>query len=366
MGNKNVKPLTDKENWCKTTVGETIKSRFLWTIEGLKTREEEEGQWLDSDSFKICDPEGKVTTWYLRLYPRGFEKTGDEDDDDEDCVAIVLFSNANSKLKINVEMFLLVARKHSIEFEAHELSRKIGNGGIAISRDDLLNWIPDDNLTISCDITLYGSGKTVSGCKYVAGAQKIKQVTTESCQQELSQDLQKLLFDKDLADVEIICGDKSLPCHTIVLSARSPVFRAMFKAEMTEKKRGKVEIQGFSSDVIQNMLHFIYTGMLSKPDLDEAEAEDLLGAEDQYQLDLLKRVCENKLCELLNVDNCLRLLAIADMHQADRLKALAIELVVKNMDTIVIKGSEDWKKCVKNHPDLVVQITEEQAKRNGV
>ena len=65
----------------------------------------------------------------------------------------------------------------------------------------------------------------------------------------------------------------------------------MFKADMTENKRGKVEIKGFSSDVIQNMFMFIYTGMLSTPELDETEAVDLLGAADQYQLDLLKRVC---------------------------------------------------------------------------
>ena len=186
------------------------------------------------------------------------------------------------------------------------------------------------------------------------------------CQQQLSQDLQKLLLDKDLVDVEIICGDKSLPCHTIVLAARSPVFRAMFKADMTEKKKGKVEIQGFSFDVIQNMLHFVYTGMLSTTELAESEAVDLLGAADQYQLDLLKRLCENKLCEILDVDNCLRLLATADMYQADRLKKLGMELVIKNMSTVVIKSSEDWKKCVKNHPDLVVEITEEQAKKNGV
>ena len=100
--------------------------------------------------------------------------------------------------------------------------------------------------------------------------------------------------------------------------------------------------------------------------LDETEAADLLGAADQYQLDLLKRVCENKLCKLLDVDNCLRLLAIADMHQADQLKALGMELVIKNMNTVVMKNSEDWKKCIKSHPDLVVEITEEQAKRNGV
>ena len=234
--------------------------------------------------------------------------------------------------------------------------------------DNLQNEVllPDDKLTVGCEITFYGSGKTLSGCKFVAGAQKIEPVTLETCQQELIQDLQKVLLDKDLADMEIICGDKSLSCHVIVLSARSPVFRAMFKADMAEKKKGKIEIQGFSFNVIQNMIHFMYTGSLSKTELDEIDAADLLGAADQYQLDLLKRVCENKLCEILNVDNCLLLLAIADMHQADQLKARGMDLVIKNMNTIVMKSSEDWKKCVKDHPDLVVEITEEQAKRNGI
>ena len=174
-----------------------------------------------------------------------------------------------------------------------------------------------------------------------------------------------LLFDKDCADVVLVCGDKTLPCHTSVLSARSPVFRAMFKSDMAEKKKGKVEIQGFSSDVIQKMLHFMYTGTLSTYDLDEMETADILGAADQYQIDLLKRVCENKLCEILDVDNCLKLLAIADMYKAERLKTIGMELVVKNMETIVVNNSEDWKQCAKTNPDLVVKITEELAKRKA-
>ena len=140
----------------------------------------------------------------------------------------------------------------------------------------------------------------------------------------------------------------------------------MFKADMTEKKEGKVAIQDFSFDVVKNMLYFIYTGMLSKPELDESEAVDLLGIAKAYQLHLLKWVCENKLCEILDVDNCLRLLATAEMYQADRIKKHGMELIIKNMNIIVINNSEDWEKCVKNHPDLVVEITREQAKKSGV
>lgn len=91
---------------------------------------------------------------------------------------------------------------------------------------------------------------------------------------------------------------------------------------MTEKKKEKVEIRGLSSDVIQNMLHFMYTGTLSTFDLNEVETADLLCGADQYQIDLLKRVCENKLCEILHVDNCLRILEMADITMRNDSKHL--------------------------------------------
>ena len=114
MGIKNVKPLAENDNWCK---GGTIKSRFHWTIEGFKTREEEKGQCLNSNSFKICDPEGKVSTWYLQLYPRGAKRTGDGN-----CVSLLLCLKDDFKLKIDFEMFLLDANlsKMSVGFKSQE------------------------------------------------------------------------------------------------------------------------------------------------------------------------------------------------------------------------------------------------------
>ena len=59
----NIKPLSGSDNWCKTIVGESIRSRFTWTIEGFKRCKEKTGEKLTSDKFKISDPEGKVTSW---------------------------------------------------------------------------------------------------------------------------------------------------------------------------------------------------------------------------------------------------------------------------------------------------------------
>ena len=55
----------------------------------------------------------------------------------------------------------------------------------------------------------------------------------------------------------------------------------------------QVTIKDIPSDVVAEMLLFIYTG--NTPNLNKL-AGDLLGAAEQYQLEMLKDICEEKLC----------------------------------------------------------------------
>ena len=147
-----------------------------------------------------------------------------------------------------------------------------------------------------------------------------------------------------------------------------PVFKAMFHADMEEKKENKVEIKDFSPGVIENMLMFIYgaktpyESSLKKED-GRDQISELLKAADQYDVELLKIACDQILCASLAVENCLLSLIIADMYQAVKLRKLSMKMLVENMRTVVTKNSEDWKKCVKSHPDLTIEITEELSKR---
>ena len=45
---------------------------------------------------------------------------------------------------------------------------------------------------------------------------------------------------KDFADVQVECEGRVFDCHQVLLSARSPVFRAMLLADMAEAKAKKV------------------------------------------------------------------------------------------------------------------------------
>ena len=147
----NTKPWTETDNWCKTVVGETIKSKFLWTIEGFKRREEKTGEALHSNIFKICDPEGKVTSWCLNLYPRGDVTRS------ENHVSLYLSLIDDFSLKIDFEMFLLDVSSSKLRV-FNEKSREFSNTGWGfekfLSRVDLENedWLPDDKLTVGCEI----------------------------------------------------------------------------------------------------------------------------------------------------------------------------------------------------------------------
>ena len=123
MGNNCIKPVTETDNWCTTVVGETVKSRFNWTIEGFKRREEKTGESIQSNTFKICDPEGKLTSWCLKLYPRG------ENTNNQNHVALYLFlcDDDDSKMKIDFELFLLDVkskRKKVLTVKSREFSKE--------------------------------------------------------------------------------------------------------------------------------------------------------------------------------------------------------------------------------------------------
>ena len=132
--------------------------------------------------------------------------------------------------------------------------------------------LPNDSLTIVCDITILGPEKTVTVSPNFQEQKKRKLDL-------LSQDLEDAFGNKEFSDVKIHCGDKVFDCHQFMLSARSPVFRVMFQADMTEKKTKKVEIMDLQPDVVAEMLSFIYVGKTTK--LDELSGE-LLAAAEKY------------------------------------------------------------------------------------
>ena len=171
---------------------------------------------------------------------------------------------------------------------------------------------------------------------------------------DLLTNLAKFFMSMSNSDVTFVIGKKEFQAHKTILSARSPVFAAMFQHNMKEASLNRVDVVDIEPDIFQALLRFIYTDQV---DLTSENSEDLLSAANRYHLDLLKWNCETFLFQNLKTTNCCRLLCLADLHGATNLKSAAIKFIRK-FSADVLK-TEEWKQLKKSRPDLAIEIVED-------
>jgi len=93
--------------------------------------------------------------------------------------------------------------------------------------------------------------------------------------------------NKTMTDVEFLVGEMSFGAHRSLLSARSPVFAAMFASGMEEDATGQVIIKDVDPTTFQHFLKFLYTGMFEPSPLDR----ELFTVADKYGVETLMDLC---------------------------------------------------------------------------
>ena len=184
---------------------------------------------------------------------------------------------------------------------------------------------------------------------------------TKALKFELLDDLADYCCSNELSDIQIKCQEETFDAHQLILSARSPVLKRMLESDMAEKKRKVIEIKEINSDIVKEMLKYIYTGkcIINDVNVDPQTVKQLFEAANMYQLDSLKAFCGDILISTLVPDNALSLLLLGDMYNAEELKKLAMAMVINNLKTI--RRSDEWKDCIKKRPDIKADIFEAMA-----
>ncbi|XBI20523.1 hypothetical protein VPH35_061796 [Triticum aestivum] len=208
------------------------------------------------------------------------------------------------------------------------------------------------------DIRYYPNGQTLEDADYVSVYLRLldKDVAETkvpaSCIQHHISDL---LQYEEGADVTFKVGDDTFVAHRCVLAAPSAVFRAELFGPMKEGTIGGViHIEDMEANVFKALLSFIYTDSLPKMAIDtlEDEREDqevlwlqhMLEAADRYDLPRLKVLCEEKLCQHIDVGSVTTILTLAEQHNCSGLKEVCFEFVKTpaNLKKIVaVDGLED-------------------------
>ena len=342
-------------SWFSLTTGHMTEATFRFTIHNFNNRPEKFKESVKSPCFKVNGPGDLTTKWQLEIYPKG------RDEVYKKYVGIILNNIGQVKVAAKYKIDVIDgAGKDRMTYECSADEYDITGSNYGWGRikwlkrsklDDHPDLLPDGNLTLKCTVTVFGPDKILSG----SVSDSSKPNLSVDCQKQLGEHLGKVFSDKQFSDIKIQCEGQTFDCHVAILAARSPVFRRMFQADMKEKETKTVTIEDFKAEVVSEMLNFIYTGNISNHDTTiSGIAKELLAAADKYQLDLLKKICEESLCSTLEVTNCLEYLVLGDMYQTFKLRKRAMEIAVENIDSIIY--TDVFKNLYYQKPELACEV----------
>jgi speckle-type POZ protein len=269
-----------------------VSGSHVLTIDGYSgTKDLANGKGITSETFAV----GRHR-WYIRYFPDGYS-SGDvgwisiylhlvpTDDADE--------VNARYKISLLGHDGEQVPSYGTESQTCRTFSSNTGPWGCPqlITRKDLEEsvYLEDDVLSIRCEVTMPREIFTEHG---------------EPPPSDMRRHFGRLLPGGAGADVEFKVGGETFSAHRCVLAARSSVFRALLLGPTKMNHGACIRISGMEARVFKAMLQFIYTDSL--PDMDEDDVvlmtQHLIVAAKKYNLERLKLVCAEKLCNYMDMD----------------------------------------------------------------
>ncbi|GFY75413.1 TD and POZ domain-containing protein 4 [Trichonephila inaurata madagascariensis] len=168
---------------------------------------------------------------------------------------------------------------------------------------------------------------------------------------DLKEDFETLYAEGILSDVQLRTATQTFNAHKNILSARSPVFRAMFSNDMMEKVQECVPVPDLEADTVRRMLLYMYTKALK--DLHWESAMKLYAAADKYEIVALKTKCSSFLICNLCPSNLCEVLVLADMHADDNFKRVAQDYALLYEEEVF--SSDEWNEFAKNNGPLAAE-----------
>ncbi|CAN6351998.1 unnamed protein product [Urochloa humidicola] len=250
---------------------------------------------------------------------------------------------------------------------------------------DFIRWkdledsgcLENNRFAIQCDITvvkdwaLSTSDGDVNGGDSAAAAPAAAAAGVVVPPPDMQERLSELLRKKTAADVTIgVGGEATFDAHRSLLGARSPALGAELLAEAKVKAPGggvrrRVEIQGIEPKVFEAMLHYMYTDALPPETTMEggeivAMAQGLIAAAHRYKLERLKLMCEEMLCERIEVDNVADTLVVAEKHGCRALKDACVEFIGVPGNMKAVMETEGYEKIKANCPSVLLEYAMKQ------
>ncbi|XP_029967860.1 kelch-like protein 41a [Salarias fasciatus] len=160
-------------------------------------------------------------------------------------------------------------------------------------------------------------------------------------QSTLLQDgLKELLNENKLIDCILKVGDRSIPCHRLIMAACSPYFRELFFSEEgKEVERKEVVLENLDPNVMDVIVNYMYSAEI---DINEKNVQDILTVANRFQIPSVFTVCVNYLQKMVSRKNCLSIYRLGLMLNCARLAMAARDYIADRFETVA--NDEDFLK----------------------
>ncbi|XP_044953647.1 BTB/POZ and MATH domain-containing protein 1-like [Hordeum vulgare subsp. vulgare] len=223
-----------------------------------------------------------------------------------------------------------------------------------VAREELegSEHLRNDSFTVRCDIVVVRD--------YRAEDAAVGFVSVPPC--DLRRDLAGLLETEKGADVVFDVGGETIAAHRCVLAARSSVFAAELFGPMKEGCSTAagivVRVEDMEAEVFRALLRFAYTGQLpeTRKEDEDVTCQHLLVAADRYGMRRLKLICEEKLCECINVGSAAIVLALAEQHHCQGLKKACFDFLAAPANLRAVVATEGFQHLSRSCPSLMAEV----------
>ncbi|XP_037448807.1 BTB/POZ and MATH domain-containing protein 1-like [Triticum dicoccoides] len=332
-------------------VADTTSGHHLLTIHGYsRTKDMPTGERVKSHPFIIGGHR-----WRIDYYPGGVRP----EVADYVSLSLILEEDGPAPVKAQYDI-CLVTKEEEAEQAASMASapvdefapRKGWEYSKFVRRVELESskYLTNDSFTVRCDIVV------VHGYRAAGGMAAL--VSVPPC--DLRENLGRLLDTGMGADVVFEVGGETVAAHRCVLAACSPVFAAQLFGPMKEGNAahgGVVCVEDMDAEVFKALLRFTYAGLLPETfKEDGVVCQHLLVAADRYGMGRLKLICEQKLCEYIDIGTAATILTLAEQHRCEGLKKACFDFLTAPPNLRAVVATDGFQHLIASCPSLMVEL----------
>lgn len=153
-------------------------------------------------------------------------------------------------------------------------------------------------------------------------------------QSTLLQDgLKELLNENKFVDCTLKVGDRSFPCHRLIMAACSPYFREIFFTEDGKEAEDTKEVvlEDVNPAILDMVIQYLYSAEI---DLTDDNVQDIFAVANRFQIPSVFTVCVNYLQKKMSVSNCMAIFRMGLVLNCPRLAVAARNYIADRFETL--------------------------------